>query len=71
MAQTGPVVLTCDAISRESEPAEGFADSWDPVQAQASAEMLLDLAQREQAMIIYGHDPEQWGTLLKAPDYYA
>jgi N-acyl homoserine lactone hydrolase len=32
---------------------------------------LLDLVPREQvALVIFGHDIEQWQTLKKAPDYY-
>ncbi|MEM7126390.1 MAG: N-acyl homoserine lactonase family protein [Chloroflexota bacterium] len=70
LPQSGPILLTCDAISRQSEPKEGFDGSWDPIQAEKSAAMLLELADREQAVIIYGHDPEQWAGLRKAPNYY-
>jgi hypothetical protein len=31
----------------------------------------MTIADRENAFIIYGHDPVQWPTLRKAPDYYA
>lgn len=71
LPQTGAVLLTGDAISRPAEVAEGFGGAWDAEQAQAGAERLLALAQREQATIIYGHDPEQWDTLRKAPEFYA
>ena len=32
---------------------------------------LLELVEREQvALVIFGHDGEQWQTLKKAPTYY-
>ena len=71
LAQTGLVILTADALSRKSEPKEGFAGAWDEAQARASAERLLKIAQSENAKIIYGHDPDQWPILKKAPEYYA
>lgn len=70
LPETGPVLLTSDAINRASEPAEGFAGSWNVVEAIRNGERLLALAARTGAMILYGHDPEQWTTLRKAPDGY-
>ncbi|MEM7342863.1 MAG: N-acyl homoserine lactonase family protein, partial [Chloroflexota bacterium] len=65
LPESGTILLTGDAISRASEPEEGFAGSWDAVIAQANAERLLKIAAQENAMIVYGHDPEQWKTLRK------
>jgi N-acyl homoserine lactone hydrolase len=70
LPQTGKVLLTADAISRPEELQTGFAGAWNEALAQASAEKLLRLAEQEQAWVIYGHDPEQWQRLNKAPDYY-
>jgi len=70
LPQTGPVLLTGDAISRPAELDEGFGGAWNPAQAQASAERLMAIARREQAWVIYGHDPAQWGELRKAPAFY-
>ena len=39
--------------------------------AQASATRLLSIAAHEQAMIIYGHDPAQWNSLRKSPEFYS
>jgi len=37
----------------------------------ASTQRLLELVEREQvALVIFGHDGEQWQTLKKAPMYY-
>ena len=67
---TGSVLLTSDAISRESEVAEGCLDSVNPEQALASAHRILNLAHDRDAFVIYGHGPEQWGQLKKAPESY-
>lgn len=68
--ETGPILLTADAISRPAEVDERFAGSWDEAAAMASAERLLALARRTDALVIYGHWPEQWPTLPKAPAFY-
>jgi N-acyl homoserine lactone hydrolase len=71
LPHTGVVLLTADAIARPAEFEEGFGGAWDEGQARASAERLMAIADQERAMIIYGHDPEQWKTLPKAPEYYS
>lgn len=68
---TGPVLLTSDAISRPAEIDERFAGSWDEPAAMASGARLMRIAKDRQAMVIYGHCPEQWPKLRKAPDWYA
>lgn len=67
---TGWVLLTSDAISRPSEIDEGFIDAHNPAQALAEANRILDLAKKRDAFVIYGHGPEQWNTLKKAPLSY-
>ena len=58
----GRVIWASDAISRESEPDEGFADAWDPKLAAHHAARLLAMPHD---LLIYGHDPEQWLQLPK------
>lgn len=70
LPETGAVLLTGDAISRPAEIDEAFAGSWDEPQAQASGARLMALAARDGAFVIYGHSPEQWPDLRKAPDAY-
>ena len=70
LPNTGSILLTSDAISRESEVSEGCLDATDPAQAIASANRILDLAKAHNAFVIYGHGPEQWKELKKAPDLY-
>ncbi len=40
------------------------------VDAVRSVRRLRAIAEREDAVVITGHDPEQWSGLRKAPDYY-
>src|SRR5438105_3672951 len=43
----------------------------DEEQLRASTRKLLDLVEREPAaLVIFGHDGQQWQTLEKAPAYY-
>jgi len=70
LEQEGKILLTCDAVSRSAEMEEGFRSAWDPIQAEVSAKRLMKMAAAAGAMIIYGHDPSQWPSLRKAPEYY-
>jgi N-acyl homoserine lactone hydrolase len=70
LPETGPVLWTSDAISRPAEIDERFDTAPDPETAIASAERLMALAEARGAFVIYGHCPDQWPTLRKAPDVY-
>jgi len=71
LPRTGPVILAIDAIyTRETLETENFKRYSDPPRALASARRLADLARQEGALLVYGHDPAQWETLRKSPDYY-
>ena len=70
LPQTGSVVLTSDAISRADELDTGFAGSWDAARAEHHANRLMARAARDNATVIFGHSPEQWPDLKKAPDWY-
>lgn len=76
LPETGPVLLAIDAIPRvdQRDPetrAIGPADM-DEAETRASTRKLMDLASREGvSLIIHGHDPAQWQTLRKSPDYYS
>lgn len=77
LPQTGPVILAIDAISRqlgeytpENRPIGPF--DADEAATRASTRKLVDLAARESAAFtIYGHDPAQWTTLKRSPQYYS
>ena len=68
LPQTGAVLLTSDAISRPAEVADGFVGADDPVLAATQAARLMALSQG--AFTIWGHCPDQWAVLRKAPDRY-
>lgn len=73
LPQTGSVLLTIDAVSKQSYFTPDRADhpfDEDAQAARASTIKLLDMAKREGALVIFGHDNEQWKTLKKLPEYY-
>ena len=70
LPETGPVILTSDAISRPSEIDEKFEGSWDAPLALHHANRLMQMAEQDGAFVIYGHCPDQWPTLRKAPECY-
>jgi N-acyl homoserine lactone hydrolase len=74
LPQTGPVLLTIDAVmlqrlftpDRQTGPGDDNAE-----QLRASTQKLLDWVEREPvSLVIFGHDGEQWQTLKKAPEWY-
>jgi N-acyl homoserine lactone hydrolase len=67
LPDAGCVILTADAVSRPAEIAEGFATAWDPALAAASAARLMDLARDRGAAVVWGHCPDQWPRLPRAP----
>ncbi len=74
LPQTGPVLLAVDAVmmQRLFTPDRGAWPMDDnQEQLRASTQKLLDLVEREHvALVVFGHDGEQWQTLKKAPAYY-
>lgn len=66
----GAILLASDAISRPAEVDEQFDTAPNPALACASAARLLALASARDAFIIYGHCPQQWNVLKKAPFAY-
>ena len=74
LPQTGPVLLAIDAVvlqrlftpDRRAWPGDDNEE-----QLRASTRKLLDLVEREHvALVVFGHDGQQWLALKKAPDYY-
>lgn len=70
LPETGWVLLTSDAISRAAEITEGFTGSWDVPLAIHHGKRLMQEAQEKHAVVIFGHSPEQWPTLRKAPEWF-
>jgi len=74
MIEAHEVGCTCDCCCQlsESNCQDNLDhDSWggqmEPEVAKESAKKLLALADEKDAMMVYGHDPDQWRTLQKAP----
>jgi N-acyl homoserine lactone hydrolase len=74
LPQSGPVLLAIDAVvmqrlftpDRKAWPLDDNEE-----QLRASTRKLLELVESEQvALVIFGHDGQQWQTLKKAPAYY-
>jgi len=64
-----------DAISKRAQLEARAPDSpvdMDPEETRVSVAKLRAIAVRERAaLIVFGHDAEQWRTLRKAPEFYA
>jgi N-acyl homoserine lactone hydrolase len=71
LPRTGKVLLAIDAIYIQANLDH---DAWDgqadPETARESAARLVRIAREEDALLVYGHDPDQWQTLRRAPDSY-
>lgn len=75
LPETGPVLLAIDTITSmaDRDPEQRAPSPWhmDDAGVRASTRKLFELARREHVtLIVHGHDPVQWQTLKKAPDYY-
>jgi N-acyl homoserine lactone hydrolase len=76
LPETGPVLLTIDAIPNsamldpDTRPIQPFDE--DEVTTRASTRKLVELARREGVtLIVFGHDSQQWATLKHAPQFYS
>jgi N-acyl homoserine lactone hydrolase len=74
LPRTGPVLLAIDAVvMRRLFTPERTAWPLDDNEEQlrASTRKLLELVEREHvALVVFGHDGEQWQTLKRTPAYY-
>jgi glyoxylase-like metal-dependent hydrolase (beta-lactamase superfamily II) len=73
LPETGPVLLTADAVDNAAQwegrlrPRGLFSKG----QAARSRERLRELARATGALLVLGHDPENWARLRHAPASYA
>lgn len=74
LPQTGPVLLAIDAVTLErlfTPERKAWPLDENEEQLRASTQKLLDLVEREKvALVVFGHDGDQWQSLKLAPDYY-
>ena len=72
LPQTGPVLLTGDASDNLAQW-EGRADPrayWSAEHAAQSLQLLRNVAMETGALPVFGHDPENWLSLVRAPGSY-
>jgi N-acyl homoserine lactone hydrolase len=72
LEETGPVLLTADAADNRSQwdgrqPPRALHSRED---AKRSLERLRALAGETDALVVFGHDPDNWSQLKHAPDCY-
>jgi len=71
LPEVGTVLLAVDAISRGAELERAFnAGAWDEALALESEGRLVELAEREDAWLVFGHDPDQRHEIQYAPATY-
>jgi N-acyl homoserine lactone hydrolase len=71
LPNSGSILLCTDAIdSKEHLDKDIWDHCPDPVTAKESAEKLKRVAAEKNAMMLFGHDLEQWKSLRLAPEYY-
>jgi N-acyl homoserine lactone hydrolase len=76
LPETGPVLLAIDAMprmdQRDADTRTIGPFDMDEAGVRASTRKLMDLAEREGvALIVHGHDAQQWASLKHAPEFYA
>ncbi len=74
LPRTGTVLLAIDAVVQQrlfTTDRRAWPTDDNEEQLRTSTRKLLELVEREHvALVIFGHDGQQWQTLKKAPAYY-
>lgn len=71
LPNSGSVLVAGDAVVHREHWNEGRPGlAVDTDEYRASVAKLKDIATREQARVIFGHDPEQWAGLRLSPEFY-
>ncbi|WP_295042016.1 hypothetical protein [uncultured Paracoccus sp.] len=76
LAGTGPVLLAADAVMHHSMADAAtrpmfITDMDDEDSIRASTRKISETAAREgAALVVYGHDADQWPSLRRAPEFY-
>ncbi len=74
LPQTGPVLLAIDAVMMQrvfTPERQMWPNEDNEEQLRASTRKLLNKVEQEKvALVVFGHDGQQWKTLKKAPEYY-
>ena len=72
LEESGPVLLTADAVDNRAqwEGREHPRALFSREQASQSLERLRELAHQTGALLVLGHEPDDWSRLKHAPDCY-
>ena len=70
--ETGPVLLTADAVDALSQwdGRRALRVLYSRDDAKRSLERLRGLARETDPLVVFGHDPDNWSQLRHAPDHY-
>jgi N-acyl homoserine lactone hydrolase len=73
LEETGPVLLTADAADNRAqwEGREHPRALFSREEARRSLERLRELAHQTDALLVLGHEPDDWSQLRRAPACYA
>lgn len=72
LPESGTIILCSDAIYLEEAYRDNyFEGTWNTEESKKSAARLAEIAEKENGKLIFGHDPEQWKTIKKAPGFYS
>jgi glyoxylase-like metal-dependent hydrolase (beta-lactamase superfamily II) len=73
LEETGPVLLTADAVDNRAmwEGREHPRALFSREEANRSLERLRELAQQTNALLVLGHEPDDWSRLRRAPECYS
>lgn len=75
LPETGSVLLTIDAVREQSRfvpDVQASPMDEDEAALRSSTRKLIDIAGKEHAaLVVFGHDAEQWKTLRKLPEFYS
>jgi len=71
LPETGKILIAIDAIYLPlSLEKDNFKASWNAEIARDSGHRAARIAAKDGAMLMFGHDPQQWSVLKKAPEFY-
>jgi glyoxylase-like metal-dependent hydrolase (beta-lactamase superfamily II) len=72
LSETGPVLLTADAADNRAqwEGREQLRALFSRAEATRSLERLHQLARESDALLVLGHEPNDWSRLRRTPDFY-
>lgn len=72
LPESGKIILGIDAIYvQDNLERDNWGAYTDPEAARASALRLQEIANKENALLLSGHDPQEWEKLKKSPEYYS